>query len=378
MKRLFVFALILLFISCKPSDDELKKKIVGDWKRVYDFKSSNEDLHEAELLDESFYVTFRNTGIVDFKSPFYRRPMGKIIRDKNHQPSFKFISLGTNWKINNSVLNIYNPADSTWNESEILKLTEDTLELFLQKKYNRIYVRRPYLPVNSCVFDKVAIYTSGCYGECPNTYTIISSSGDMSFYGGWYTGKEGYYSYKAPEFVFDSIAHAFKQANILHLHDKYDPFHTDGRTVYVSFVRNDTIIKSIEDNGSAPVNLQWGYFLLEHLYQILPITKDTKNIAFDFNGFPFLLQYDKRDICLYPTECFLLYTYLQKGKPTQEKLKANYSFCIYSRDKNKCSTRIKTDGKIYEITDSTHHKTKIDIGFNFFEANMKGKRITSQ
>lgn len=70
--------------------------------------------------------------------------------------------------------------------------------------------QEPKPRVNEIV--KVGLATSGCYGECPFLAIEVDSSLNYKFYGGDYSGKEGFYIGRVTPAFWDILNLLFEQA----------------------------------------------------------------------------------------------------------------------------------------------------------------------
>lgn len=147
-------------------------------------------------------------------------------------------------------------------------------------------------PVNQYKFDRIAFYSTVCYGLCPVMYLEIDGQGNLFFHGMQYTEKEGFFKGKLGKKDFDLIN---KKLNAIHL-DSLDKHYfagwTDDQTCGMRVkIGNDIFESSAYGVDEEPVELR---FLLQKLitvYKTADLKSDSTLIdQFQFKDFSSLIE----------------------------------------------------------------------------------------
>lgn len=222
--------------------------------------------------------------------------------------------------------------------------------------------------------DEIVLSTSGCYGRCPVMNVRLKSNGEVFFYGEGFTNKAGCYTGRITEKQFDEFLEQFLSANVLELERHYEVHYTDQETISTTFLRNDTIIQSINDYGrAAPVDLVQLYPGLRELYEKIELTSVNQPETDLFRPFTTAMftkdgvQYD-----LLKSETFLLSVYLMSAKKVEEipGHVYDYKFEPWLMLSKKDPARIVTDGRYFKVSFKKSPTVVYDIGFNFIKANV--------
>lgn len=219
---------------------------------------------------------------------------------------------------------------------------------------------------NSKSFDKIIISSTGCYGRCPVTDIEIDKSGDVIFNGGYCSSIKGNYKSKISKELFSKINLSFLKSNWTNLESEYISSWTDDETVYVTFIKNGTIIKTIQDYGrKAPTEFIWAYTPIRYLQQNIKLEKnviDTTLFGFKYIGFK-----KKDEICnLTKSESFYLKNLLSKSSITEKKFLEKYKIEYWS---NNIKKKIVTDGRYYKIEKNKGEFIIVDLKYDFLKQN---------
>lgn len=380
MKYLPFFLLIIACVACNPSDEELSEKIVGDWEPVYDVNNF------LPAPGFPYDITFFNSHDIDNHIPFYKYTS---LEDERKGMKRKFVSFTSKWKIENAHLLIFDPIDSVWHSNKIIQLNDDTLEFIPEKELpNRKYIRKKSVTRPNFQFDKVIISTTGCFGSCPEATIMVSNAGEYRYWGGRYADMNGDYMSKINKPLFHFLTNKFRKKYVYRttggvdyipkdtLKDSYDISHTDDRTIFTTFIKNDTIVKSIRDYGAAaPRPFRWGYSGIENIHNYLSLDKVSDTIPSLPSSERYYHFINKENIySLSPSESFLLFEYIRKGKKVATKNIQKYQM-VYGcyRYPTDCTNSIQTDGRFYVIPQNNGSNITIDIGLNFYDINLKNK-----
>ncbi len=179
----------------------------------------------------------------------------------------------------------------------------------------------------------------------------ITKDGRINFIGEKYSSKIGFYTSSITSKQYEVILNNFRKANIEKLEANYAANKTDAQTILTSFIRNDTIIKSIKDYGwNGPDELTWAYIPLINLYQSLKLKEIPPDSIPEYLQLQFESFTNKTEKWeLLYSESFLLWSNLKSGKIVNKTFKVKYTLehndrWIYS-EKPVNITRIETDGR---------------------------------
>ncbi|HEY2580497.1 MAG TPA: DUF6438 domain-containing protein [Mucilaginibacter sp.] len=368
MNRLTCLLLLYLFFSSCTSNQrqfDNEKNILGDWISV---KTSNDpdDRGLSSNLPE-----FREPSFTFCKNHTYDNKVG-FFKSEGKGTGLYELYLGTiaKYKISTDSISFYNLDSNRWDDYKLVKLNDAILQFEIGKRSvicKRLQIKKNRTPN----FDKIILSTSGCFGWCPISSTIINSNGTVVFKGLGYTGKKGLYTGVISKEHYQQLQDNFRKFNFDSLKTRYATLITDQQTISVTFVKDGKIYKSVEDYGRiAPYLFKWAYTPLEYLYQTIPLKKVEKpnpllNILIDSK-----LRLGNMVLDLNQSETFLLFDYLNNGKQTTVSFRPRFKLKPYF-DINTFSD-IDTDGRFFTFAPKGDSKPiTIDIGFNFYDVNSK-------
>lgn len=349
-RYLIILAVAFLQFSCKKENPP-EKIFAETWV-----------LKTKEIWNIDHGLKFYKDGTCDVFPGYYDED--KYLRDTLTDPEemvLHYIGNRTHYKLERDSLKLFNQTKKEWQsfgfkrQGENLWLTHDTI----REKYSLVRTDISNVPD----FDEVIVSSSACYGSCPHSATDIRRNGKVFYYGAYHVVHKGFYSGKMKSGLFDSISSLFKEGKYHQLKPLYISRSTDGSTASVCFLRNGRIIKSVEDNGSAPAVLAWAGQRVKYLEQRLPLHKE-KIPEYLKPDFLFLSFNNKEGgLMLTQSESLLLIRELMKGKETHTAFREIFELSI---DKNK---HIGTDGRYFKIYLPNNATKTIDIGYNFIKDN---------
>ena len=367
--RLTTLLLLFLIISCSKSSSDYQEKIIGDWKfeqKIFRLEYYNKyqipTPPEIDALGYSFY----NDGTYESKTRLYYVPPSK----KENYGKWLYYPGKSNYIIDNDSLRLENPINKKWESYKLTSVSSDTLTLRFDDNLDKKFSRIKYSEHGKSEVDRIIISSSGCYGECPVESLSINSKGEVLFMGADYSVKKGFYSSYISSDKFRKILSDFERINFNDLDSGYYATHTDDETIDILFMRNDTIIKTIEDYGhEAPPEFIWAYLPLRHLSNEL----DFSNKTLQFKKFPIhnisFVEGNKAGM-LTKSEMFLLFTEIQKAKTTDFSFKKKYTIKFLFNSDEKA---IHTDGQHFSLPN--HREITLDLGYNFFKRNNLSTRL---
>ena len=370
--RSFLYLLFLSVVlsSCVDKKQQANEQLIlGNWVKVKIIKLPKpKDGAIWVELPPDFYTlgfTFYPNHMADNKIGYYKADR------------VTFLGTTSKFKITNDSIAIFGPDSNKWHTHKLITLNKDTLKFDLDGRETTFkhYTTRQY-PVWK--FDKIVLSTSGCFGTCPISSTMVNLDGTVVFMGQLNTAKKGILSGKIPPEKRQTLEDNFAKTNLDSLENKYIAHWTDDQTITTTFVKNGAIFKTVVDYGRrAPYLFTWAYIPMQNLYQTIPL-KPIQNK--EFNPYYDLIRnsYLKKGILridLARSELFLLFDYIRNGVVSKNSFKPRFelhtdNYLIDSAYHIKTDYDVPTDGRYYKFT--LHGKpVTIDIGFNFYDVNEK-------
>lgn len=359
--------LLVTLVSCsKKSDKYYDLVILGDWKYLREIPKydPNDSLPPPPLPFRGSLVgyQFKENGIYDYKLGFFTEMQDKV---KNKS---KTIYLGTTskYKIKNDSLSLYNESNKSWSSYKILSLNKDTLVLGNGDDISK-FIKNITVENKSRLFDKIIVSSSGCYGRCPVSDIEIDNNGTIFYKGSYYSNEKGYFTAKTSKEEYFKIEKNFQKANWFNLKNEYIAGHTDDETITVTFVKNNRIVKTIEDYGEeAPTEFQWAYIPLRFLHDRVKLNRivDKENLM-DINQIVFLEG--NNIFYLAKSESFCLKRLLLNSKKVSVKYMPKYKIEYWANDIKKAAV---SDGRFYTFKLNDDKEVTFDLGFNFLKENV--------
>lgn len=364
----FITTLILIFtlVSCKQkSKNDYENKIIGEWKYVMELEKPNKNGNippPPPFGSQEVGYEFNINGNFDYKLGFFKY----VKSDENHQSKNIYLGNTSNYKIENDSLKLFDLSSEKWDSYKIVSIKFDTLKIINSEGKIDKFHKLNYKLDNSKSFDKIIVSSTGCYGSCPVTDIEIDKNGDVIYKGGYYSSIKGDYKSKISKELFSKINLSFLKSNWTSLENEYISNWTDDETVYVTFVKNGRIIKTIKDYGrKAPTEFIWAYTPLRFLQQNIKLEKNAIDTTlFDFN----YIGFKKEDtICsLSKSESFYLKNLLSKSSITKKSFIEKYTMEYWSNDIKK---KIVTDGRYYKIKKNKGVFIVVDLQYDFLKQN---------
>ncbi|ANO48052.1 hypothetical protein Pf1_02598 [Flavobacterium columnare] len=359
--QIILIFLILFASSCNSNHDiEYQKNIIGEWEF---FKCENLHDEDSEIL--LFTFSEPRTGYSFYKDKSCDTKLGYLTTSKSTNFDDRIVTFQgtkTKYKIENDSLKIFNLTTKKWDIKKIIQITQDTLSFEIDKKTSYVFAKKRYHINKNEAYDKIIVSSSGCYGTCPISNTMLDNKGNMVFQGQEYNTKNGVFKSKISNSEFKKIHTSFLKANIKSLKKRYSKNVSDQETVSISFIKNNKIIKTIEDYGMiSPNELIWAYIPVRFLYQKVNLSSINSN---KFLSNIWYISFRKKDSIntLSKSESFFLVNEIYNGKKVNQKFRDEYYISYI--DNNDIQYKIKTDGRFYNFNNMT-----IDIGYNFLTQN---------
>ncbi|WP_146173561.1 DUF6438 domain-containing protein [Pontibacter mucosus] len=398
MKNLLLYFLLLLLIACHPKQDEpteqerqLQEQLIGEWVPAgfvrYEAEVSYSTIPPPRVSIERGY-TFLPNGEVDLKQGYYRR--ADVGEDEYNNRRYYFLGSKTKYKIAGDSLLIFMPYDSTWVHFSIARLTKDTLSFKGEQGISN-YKRSTYHLEKAPTFDAIVLSTSGCFGTCPISSTLITADGQVVFFGEEFTTSEGFYISTIPEAIYKELQDNYRKASIDTISTKFSAGGTDQEEISVTFLKDGKIFKTVSDYGNAgPVELVWANIPLRYLYQSINLKKLQEEELPVYVKHHFLsFAKGGKTLDLTQSEGFLLWNYLRMGKRCQEKFNPRFqvsfreNYLWVPRGRKRYATKehiksIETDGQFYTFYLEGQESYTINIGFNFFDLNFSKADFTKK
>lgn len=354
---------LLLLYSCTESKYKTKD-LAGQWKFIKHENSKPKlDVTDPNYIpdygfEDNFVAGYHfiNEKEVSYKNGFYKN---------SEKGKTTYLGTLTTYRIIGDSIKIYHKTNGKWNAYKIHALTTDTLKLVAGDGYDT-YAKLTYQTDTTEHYDKIVLTTSGCYGTCPVLSLSINNKGDFLFYGIKYTDTIGLYKGQISLEEFKNFEENFKQSAIKNLKDHYAASWTDDQTVSVSFIRNDTIIKSVSDYGRhAPTEFIWAYNDLSYFYMLKNLKKTNANLPFDFFGDIYFAD-NKHYYPMYASEVFFLFQELMmKATITNKKFTPLYFTTDYFWEYDE---KLYTDGRFFQVKKG-NETLVYDLGYDFIKRN---------
>lgn len=404
MNKLLYFFLLLLFDCSQQADDELTEKekqltqqLIGEWEPAgsVPYKSDNNKTDDPPPPPGfiPYGYTFYRNGVAEFKRGFYR--VERDIESRNKR--VYYLGNRTNYKISNDTVYIFDRSDSVWIDWPVARITKDTITIKGETGFVN-FKQLNYSLEDAPIFDEIILSTSGCYGSCPITNTIITSDGKITFLGGKYTTKDGFYEGAISRATYKKMQENFQKADIKNINTRFSQGITDQEEISITFIKDGRIYKTIRDYGSSgPNELIWANVEMRHLYQHEELKQvSVGNTPFASYLYNFEFEQGDKTLELSQSESFLLWNYLRLGKRTAIKYKPrfdlvhydNYFWFLsiteemsgegYEARKGEKFIPVKTDGRYYTFYRDGEKPETVDIGFNFFDTNFKESDLKHQ
>lgn len=375
MKFSTIFILLFTLISCKQkSKNDYENKIIGEWKYVREIEKPDKNGNfppPPPYGNLELGYEFHANGTFDNKFGFFEY----IEATKNHKSQSLYLGTTSNYKIENDSLKLYDLSEKIWESYKIVSLKSDTLKIRNSENKITKFHKLKYKIDHSKSFDKIIVSTTGCFGRCPVTDIEIDKSGEVQFFGGYCSSIEGNYKFKISKDAFSKINLSFLKSNWPNLENGYISSWTDDETVYVTFVKNGTIIKTIKDYGkNAPTEFIWAYTPIRFLQENNKLEKNNANNNLpDFTYIAFRL---KDELCsLTKSEAFYLKNLLSKSSVVNKSFVEKYSIEYWS---NNIKKKIATDGRYYKIEKNNGEFIILDLKYDFIKRNNLIQRLQKE
>lgn len=276
-------------ISCKEKINyHYQDKIIGNWTEIKQeefgpikITSDKIDDDEKEDIDEytlefkpkpprhKYDFSFLDNGEFITRQGFFKNVGGKDFEER------RFLFLGTKSKfiIDSDSLKILDKVTNQYDKYRILSLNTSKFCVTNNQNDTIYFKKRTYDKKCKDTFDKIFIQSSGCFGICPISSTLIDKNGQVIFEGIEFNTRKGLYTSKFNPAEFQEIITSFQKADWVHLENNYETDHTDDELLTIIFIRDNKIIKKVTDYGAkAPEEFRWAYMPLRFYYQKLKLT----------------------------------------------------------------------------------------------------------
>ena len=363
--RLITILLTVFFLaSCKTEREEKFKNLVyGEWNFVRIEKRNG--IIEAEQnfrrlkspWNKMNGYTFFSNNLCENKSGYFNRIKGRII----------FYGTQTKYKIENDSLKIWNLTDSTWDSKKIHEISSDTLTLIYKDSFLVKYAKANYKVDKKQLFDKVIVSSTPCERWCEVNDFSVDKQGEIIFSGQEYNTVTGLFSSKISHNDYLKIELGFKKANIDKLENEYTSSESSGRTISITFIKDNKIYKTITDYGyTSPIDFLCAYMPLIFIYQIIELKPLVLTNFEQLTSNHVILESDGKYLDIEKSEMFYLITELYKSKEVKHNFESKYSLLYWDNELKKHI--IKTDGRFYQLEEKGLTVT-VDLGYNFLTRN---------
>lgn len=343
---LMVLVVALGLVSCQQESRWDEKKLYGDW--LEEIRQPDSLLPYFPMYRSGFL--FEKGGYCEVK-PFHY-VTGKDTLRPMIGPEGSFSIKG------DSLLIEFN--DSIKVSYKIGYLGGDTLK-FAYKEGSRTFIKQHYEKLHPFEFDEVIVSAGVCYGSCPINDVHLKKTGELDFLGHSYNKRNGSARLKLKPAELNHILARFRKIDYSSLKSSYSKPITDGATCSIAFIKNGTVVKSVEDYWIAgPPELVFAYMPLNYYSQNIPDHLFTENIGPGRGDFQ--VTGKRRSFSLTAAESYFLKKLLRSGQSSIIKFTPGYKLqCGY--------ITIMSDGQHFTYNDSLGERVTVDIGHNFFGEN---------
>jgi len=274
MKHTLLFLFAILLVSCQEEKPLTPQNmILGNWSAV----DTTTSFYSKISFGDSRGFEFFPDSIFEDKYGFFsdRFYYNDSVNDPYNR-YLRYFGTASKYALSKDSLRLFNPATQKWSLYKVEKLTPDTLIIITNVKDERggTFIKRTYNTDTIPDFDAIYFYSSPCFGSCPVVSLLIKNNGDVLYNGGYFVKNKGLYKSKISKEVFNRIQEKFKRADYMNLEDGYSAKVTDVSSVDIYFIKDNKVVKTIEDYGAdGPNELVWAYFPLELIEQQLDMKK---------------------------------------------------------------------------------------------------------
>lgn len=247
---IFFLAVILYFSSCNNEDENIQNQLIGDW--VYSSTFSNYESQQLNGIKEPPPPPLLNSEgkmgftILDKDSCLYKRGFFSFNLDRTTFENItQYLGNKTTYKVEKKAFRVYDLTRKRWIESKIHSIKNDSLILEVSDSVYSIYVKNKNENYDLNLVDRIIVSSTGCYGSCPISDVSNSSDGSVIYNGLEYNTIQGIYESKISRYEYEQILRSFLKTDFLNLDDRYIATHTDDECISVTFIKNNTIIKTI-------------------------------------------------------------------------------------------------------------------------------------
>jgi len=125
-------------------------------------------------------------------------------------------------------------------------------------------------------FEKLAFYSSRCFGSCPSMYLEVDKAGQLLFEGKSYTDTIGCFSGQMSDDDFNIVQQKVNAVNWDNLKKRYSANHTDGQSLGIEITFENHIQKcKVYGNSDEPIAIQFLFHKLIDLYKNVNLEVDT-------------------------------------------------------------------------------------------------------
>ena len=281
MKISILILIIIGFISCSKNnhENELHEQLIGNWKT---------DFFKTYTKETAFIFSFRDS------TCSYLLPYGEfseywisgdtlMIKEKIYHGRYEDLGGELTFKF---LIDSISPEHLT-----LKPITTETNQLLGYSadggqgiiNLTKVKVSFDWQP------ERIAYYSSLCYGVCPGMYLEIDSAGNFYFIGGSFTEKNGNYSGTLSPDIFNRVVSEINCIEFDSLKQYYEASWTDDQTCGVLIQTKDTIYKSSAYGfDEEPVELRILFHTLMELYKDVELKEDSLiEDKFLFQNFPY-------------------------------------------------------------------------------------------
>lgn len=157
-------------------------------------------------------------------------------------------------------------------------ISEGTVKLFKylkETKFDTIHLKR-IRPKNNVKIERIAFYSTACYGTCPSMYLEIDDEGNILFHGRNYTEKDGFFTGQISDVELQLIEQKIHNIDLDSLLKRYSAPWTDSQTCGVKIKTSTNEIESSAYGlNKEPVELRILFHRLMEVYKVAELKQDS-------------------------------------------------------------------------------------------------------
>lgn len=254
MKRIYPLFLVLLAAGCASGDARLKEALQGDWEWVSGCNAGFDWQYPPEIKrgwGAGWHLAFHQDSAYWLHGVRgYQRVENPGFFERTFRPIF--YGNASLFHLRNDSVWITNPVTDTWVPfGRVEEVSQDSLWLTFGDTCTVVYARMREAPLATAPFDRIVVGSSGCFGSCPIGSFSFDQTGRFLYQGEENVDSIGLFEGRLQPWQVQAQWMFFQQFPFDSLKNQYKASHTDSETITVTFLKGDSIVKTVSDYGHA-------------------------------------------------------------------------------------------------------------------------------